>query len=89
MLDKNFSVSAVCFCIVETETRGTYLFLDSLPPLHPHPTTGKKKSCHPQGMYKWALAVSTSESLTFLVAFPQWAECSHISFNKYLKAFIH
>lgn len=32
MLDKNFSVSAVCFCIVETETRGTYLFLDSLPP---------------------------------------------------------
>lgn len=43
MLDKNFSVSAVCFCIVETETRGTYLFLDSLPPLHPHPTTGKKK----------------------------------------------
>lgn len=59
------------------------------PPLHPHPTTGKKKSCHPQRMYKRALAVSTSASLTFLVAFPQWAECSHISFNKYLKAFIH
>lgn len=65
MLDKNFSVSAVCFCIVETETRGTYLFLDSLPPLHSHPTTGKKILSFPEDVQVGFSCVHLSQSYVF------------------------